>query len=99
MASARTMFDLGVSGVQKAVVNNKVVMSGLGIIFVSAIVSMIANAYVASQIDKSACGASDDFAKNAYKFSWVAALIEGLISLGCLGGVGILLWHSMKKSQ
>lgn len=46
---------------------------------------MVSAAYTADHIKRSTCPMTDDKVKNAYKWSWVTAVLAGSVSAGMAG--------------
>lgn len=85
-----------VSEMKKAVMANKVAIVGLAIGFVASIATMIITAYTADHINKSVCGKTDKKAQDAYKWSWVSAVLSAVIAVACAGGIVYMMKDGLK---
>lgn len=81
----------GFGAVRGRVINNKSVIMSLSVLFVMSFGSMVVSAFCADHIRKSSCGATDEKAKAAYTWSWVSAVMSGIISLAAVGGIGVIM--------
>ena len=79
------------------VMSNKTVLSGLAIAFVITFGSMVVSAFCADHIHRSSCGTTDEHAKQAYTWSWVSALLSGLVSLAAVGGLAFVMFYHKKS--
>jgi hypothetical protein len=76
--------------------SNKTVLTGLAVMFVLTMGSMVVSAYCADHIHKSACVSTDVDAKAAYQWSWVSAVMAALAALGSLGGIAFVMFFHHK---
>ncbi len=79
------------------VMSNKTVLPGLAVAFVITFGSMVVSAYCADHIHRSSCGTTDEHAKQAYTWSWVSAVLSGLVSLAAVGGLAFVMFYHPKS--
>jgi hypothetical protein len=99
MTSLMSSFSIPASfgNVSGHVLSNKTILTGLAVAFVVSFGSMVVSAYCADHIHKSSCGTSDEHAKQAYTWSWVSAVLTGLVALGTVGGIAYVMFYHPKR--
>lgn len=78
------------------VMSNKAALTGLAVGFIITFGAMVVSAYCADHIHRSSCGATDEHAKMAYQWSWVSAVMSGLVSIAALGGIAFVMFYHPK---
>jgi hypothetical protein len=98
MAGLAASFSMpGSFGAAKGhVMSNKTVLSGLAVIFIVTFGSMVVSAFCADHIHRSSCGATDEHAKQAYTWSWVSAVMSGLVAFAAVGGLAFVMFYHPK---
>lgn len=75
---------------------NRIMVISTGIVALLSFATMVSAAYTADHINKSKCDKADPKIKDAYKWSWVTAVIAGVTTAGM---AAILVKTAMNKPK